>query len=46
MQQPRPPPRNDRPNNPNTYITPNMSGADRVRRAQELKEQWTVRDLN
>jgi len=45
MQQPR----NDRPNNPNTRNRNegNMSAAaDRERRAQELKEQWTVRDLN
>ena len=46
MQQPRPPPRNDRPNNLNTYITQNMSPEDRVHRAQRLQEQWRVRDLN
>jgi len=44
MQQPR----NDQPNNPNTRNRNegNMSDEDRERRAQELKEQWTVRDLN
>ena len=48
MQQPRPPPRNDLPNNPNTHPNPlgNMSPEDREDQAQRLKEQWTVRHLN